>query len=330
MTTTFLLLALAGLVAGGSPADTPHKQSAIAPSLHELTDDEEAELDRTIDRFIDSDIGKLRGEDAKKARQEFDKLGQDAIPALIRGLNKAAKIEGSCPATIIGRKLNTMLRSTEDAELLEFARENIGAGVGRTRHSGLLQEMRVACMLRAGELARRGVSEKTPVSLTTTSEKATRSMTVSELAEAAGKERGPRLKEVLNELGKRKGGEVVSALGTAAASYDTETRQLARDLLESSLRRQGQELVREKLTDDRAEVRAMAARVAADKGWRFGKEVIDLLAEDPEAAVRDAAHQALVKMNKGKDLGPDVKATAAEKTKAVARWREWWAKQDSR
>jgi len=327
MSATFLSLVLTGLVSAGESTDTARKQSAIAPSLHELTDDEEAELDRIIDRFIDGDIGKLRGEDAKKARQEFDKLGQDAIPALIRGLNKAAKIEGSCPATIIGKKLSTMLGSTEDSELLEFARENIGSGVSRTRHSGLLHEMRVACMLRKGELARRGVSEKTPATLTTT-EKPPRSMTVSELAEAAGKDRGPRLKEVLNELGKRKGPEVVSALGTAAASYADDTRQLARDLLERTLRRESQEFVKDRLTDDRAEVRAMAARVAADKGWKFGKEIIELLGEDAEASVRDAAHQALVKMNKGKDLGPDGKATTAEKAEAVARWREWWAKQE--
>jgi hypothetical protein len=220
-----------------------------------------------------------------------------------------------------------MLGSTEDVELLEFARENIGSGVGRTRHSGLLQEMRVACMLRKGELARRGITEKTPAILTTT-EKPPRSMTVSELSEAAGKDRGPRLKEVLNELGKRKGPEVVSALGTAAASYSDDTRQLARDLLERTLRRESQEFVKEKLTDDRAEVRAMAARVAADKGWKFGKEIIDLLAEDAEASVRDAAHQALVKMNKGKDFGPDAKTTTAEKAGAIVRWREWWAKQD--
>jgi hypothetical protein len=329
MTTTFLPFALAGLILAVGPGDTPRKPSAIAPSLHELTDDEEADLDRVIDRFIDSDVGKLRGDEAKKARQEFDTLGQDAIPAMIRGLNKAAKIEGSCPAIIIGKKLSTMLRSSEDLELLEFARENIGAGVGRTRHSGLLQEMRVECMLRKGDLARRGVSERTPASLTTSTDKTPRSMTVGELVEAAGKDRGPRLKEVLNELGKRKGGEVTSALGTAAASYDTEIRTLARDLLESNLRRQGQEFARERLSDDRAEVRAMAARVAADKGWKLGKELIDLLAEDADTSVRDAAHQALVKMNKGKDLGPGAKATAAERKDAVARWRDWWARQDS-
>src|SRR5947209_3385886 len=105
MSATFLSLVLSGLVAAGDLTDTARKQSSIAPSLHELTDDEEAELDRIIDRFIDGDIGKLRGADAKKARQEFGRLGPDAIPALIRGINKAAKIEGSCPATIIAKKL---------------------------------------------------------------------------------------------------------------------------------------------------------------------------------------------------------------------------------
>jgi hypothetical protein len=38
----------------------------------------------------------------------------------------------------------------------------------------------------------------------------------------------------------------------------------------------------------------------------------------------------LVKLSKGKDLGPDAKATLAEKKDAVARWRLWCAGQDSR
>ena len=81
---------------------------------------------------------------------------------MIRGLNKAAKIEGSCPATIIGKKLSKMLAATDDPELLEFARENIGAGVGRSRHSGMLLELRASCTARKGELARRDITEKTP------------------------------------------------------------------------------------------------------------------------------------------------------------------------
>src|SRR6516225_4793947 len=80
------------------PSQTPRKPSPFAPSLPELTQEEENQLDETIDRFIDYDSGKVQGPGAKKAVAEFHKLGPEAIPALIRGLNRAAKIDHSCPA----------------------------------------------------------------------------------------------------------------------------------------------------------------------------------------------------------------------------------------
>jgi hypothetical protein len=325
MSATILSLLLAGVLADDS--QTPRKQSGIAPSLHELTDEEEEALDRLIDRFIAGEVGKLRAEDAKKARLDVEKLGMDAIPALIRGLNKAAKIEGSCPATILAKKLAKMLATTEDVELLEIARENIGLEVGRTSHSGLLADLRVGCSARKAELSRSGITEKTPVTPPRTEIKteikSLRSMSTAELSEIAGKERGPRLKQVLTEISSRKGTEVVSTLGAAAASYDSDTSKLARDLLERNLSRESQEFVKDRLKDDHATVRRAAVRVSADKGWNFAKELIGVLAEDTDADVREEAHQALVKLNRGKDLGPDAKATAAERAKAVQRWREW-------
>ena len=145
----FLTLALAALLAGpGEEARTPRKPHPLAPSLPQLSDEEEAKLDDIIDRFIRADIGLLQGQPALKAQQEFNKLGPEATFALIRGLNRAAKIEHSCPVVVIAKKLGRTLGSTTDAELLEFARENIGLGVGRSRHAGLLQDLRVACMAR--------------------------------------------------------------------------------------------------------------------------------------------------------------------------------------
>jgi hypothetical protein len=325
MSAAILSLLLAGVLADDS--QTPRKQSGIAPSLHELSDEEEEALDRLIDRFIAGEVGKLRAEDAKKARLDVEKLGMDAIPALIRGLNKAAKIEGSCPATILAKKLAKMLASTEDVELLEFGRENIGLEVGRTSHSGLLADLRVGCTARKAELSRSGITEKMPVSPPRTEIKteikSLRSMSTAELSEIAGKERGPRLKQVLTEISSRKGTEVVSTLGAAATSYDSDTSKLARELLERNLGRESQEFVKERLKDDRATVRRAAIRVSADKGWNFGKELINVLSEDTDADAREEAHQALVKLNRGKDLGPDAKATAAERAKAVERWRQW-------
>lgn len=329
MTTTFLTLALAAMMS--ADPDTPRKPSSIAPSLPALTDEEEDKLDAIIDRFIDADTGKLRGDDYKKAVQEFEKLGPEAIPALIRGLNKAAIIEGSCPAVVIAKKLTKMLGATEDRELLEFARENIGAGVGKTRHSAVLQDLRVACMLRKTALARAAKSNPstTPPATSGSGEKALRSMSVGDLAKAAGSERGPRLKEVLTELETRRGDEAIAALGTAAASYEGDVRDLARGLLEKNLVRQGAGVIKEKTKDDRAEVRAAAARVIGAKGLKLGDELIDLLGDD-NAGVREAAHAALVKLGKGADYGPAKDASKEARAEAVKKWRAWWEKQDKR
>jgi hypothetical protein len=163
-----------------------------------------------------------------------------------------------------------------------------------------------------------------------TTAKPPKTLTVAELTSAAGSERGERLKLVLIELEKRQGDEVIGALGSAAAaSYEDETQKLARNLLYRHLSRQKQGVIKEKLKDDRVEVRATAARVAGDKKMRLGDELIDLLTDDQER-VRTAAHQALVSLNKGTDLGPKVKGSEKERSDAVRKWREWWAAQSGK
>jgi hypothetical protein len=44
---------------------------------------------------------------------------------------------------------------------------------------------------------------------------------------------------------------------------------------------------------------------------------------DPQPSVERAAHAALCSLS-GKDFGPRVNATEAEKLEAAARWRKWW------
>ncbi|HEX5271791.1 MAG TPA: hypothetical protein VFW33_14940 [Gemmataceae bacterium] len=324
--TTLLTLTLA-VVISGDP-DTPRKANPLAPSLPLLTDEEEDKLDAVIDRFIKADVGELRGDDYKKALQEFDKIGPEGIPALIRGLNRAATIEGSCPAVVIAKKLAKMLNSSEDRELLQFARENIGAGVGRTRHSGVLAELRVACAVRSTSLARAAKTRPaTPAAPAT--DKTLRTMSAGDLAKAAGTERGARLKEVLTELETRRCEEAITALGAAAGSYEKDVRDLARGLLDKNLVRQGVRVIKERTKDDRAEVRWSAARVIGGKSLKLGDELIDLLGDD-YADVREAAHAALVKLGKGADYGPAKDASAEERAAAVKKWRAWWEKQEKR
>ena len=216
---------------------------------------------------------------------------------------------------LISKKLTTLLMASDDQVLLEFARDEIGAGVVRSRYGSTLQDIRFKCMLRKNALARLAPPRpKGPVVLTT-----------EQLAKAANTERGPRLTVILKELAKRTGKEVVPSLAVAAESYDKDTKKLGQELLDDHLGRQSASQVIEKLEDDSAEVRKSAIRVVADKHADFFGKIIDRLT-DENADVRAEARAALVKKSKTEDFGPTEKATPAEQREAQKKWRGWWAR----
>ena len=97
--TPTLLTAVLAVVFAANPAsdDSLPKVNPLAPSLPYLTLDQEHHLDKVIDRFMAFDTGHLHGEEGKAALQDFQKLGPEAIPALIRGINGAAVMQQSCP-----------------------------------------------------------------------------------------------------------------------------------------------------------------------------------------------------------------------------------------
>jgi HEAT repeats len=317
--TPLLTLTLAVLAADPPAADTPRKPSAYAPSLPQLTKEEEEKDDQIIDRFIQADVGLLRGAEARDAVRDFRALKSDAIPNLIRGLNRAARIEHSCPVVVIAEKLQRMLLASDDQELLQFARDEIGAGVGRSRHQNVLQDLRFQCMLRKNALARRGPPGP----------RGPRLLSNSELVQAASTERGPRLKQVLNELATRRGKEVLDGLTVAATSYDTETKKLGRDLMERHLARQPAAYVKDRLADEQAAVRLAAVRVIGTKFPALAPALIDLLG-DSDAEVRAAAREALVRLSRGQDFGPSPDASTTEREQARQKWRDWWARRATR
>lgn len=330
MNATVLSLVLVLLGSSGDSSDTARarKRSPYAPSLPYLTKEEEQKLDAIIDRFMEADIGLLRGEEAKAATREFARLGPEAIPALVRGLNRSAAIEHSCPVVVIAGKLNKLLMASNDTELLEFVHDNAGAGVGPTRHANVIRELRFRCTMMKNNVARRGTPSTRPTTGTTTPSKSLRVMTVGELARAASTERGPKLRQVLLELSHRKGQEVVDGLSVAAASYDRDTQKLGRSLLDGHLADQSPEVVKEKLKDDKAQVRMSAARVVASKMPTLAGDLIDLLT-DKDAGVRDTAHAALVKVGR-RDYGPPANATDEQREQAQEKWRKWWDRLSSR
>jgi hypothetical protein len=329
MTPTLWTLAAALLLPadGPAPADGPRKLNPFAPSLRLLTPEEEKQLDGVIDRFIRYDTGQLRGDDGVRALREFQKLGPDAIPALIRGLNRSAHIEASCPAVTIGRKLATLLRTTNDPELLDFARENIGLGVIESRHMNVIKDLRLACILRKRALPRQPAAlrstplEPPPANLA--------ELSVSQLLEEALKaERGQRRDHLMTEMDRRRREEVVPVLATVAEDRSNkQTQQQARDLLDHSLGGLSGPDLKAKLKDDLVEVRAAAARVVGQKGLHYEKELIDLV-EDDNADLRQAARLSLIRLNPRTDFGPSRSAGADERAGAVRKWRDWLARQN--
>jgi hypothetical protein len=132
---------------------TPRKPHPLAPSLPETTKEEEDKFDKIIDRFILADTGKLKGPEAKTAMEDFRRLPPESVFALIRGLNRAATLNHSCPALVIAKRLSSQLRSSRDMDLLAFARENMGAGIGPTQYGDVIRDLRLACARRMSTLA---------------------------------------------------------------------------------------------------------------------------------------------------------------------------------
>jgi hypothetical protein len=322
MMTAILTLSLALIPAApqaGKYAD--RERHPLAPSLPQLTEKEEVAIEKIIDRFILYDTGRLKGAEGAKALADFKALGPEATLLLVQGLNKAAQMEFSCPAVLIGKKLLQLLNASEDMDLLDFARENIGAGVTVKRHMGTIKDLKLAAMLRKSALQRAQLAKGGKPG-----EKSLQRMSVAELAAAARKERGPKLVAILTELEKRSGPPVLEALAVAAATAESDTRPTAQALLNRHVGRQDAAALKKNLKHDRTEVRLAAVQAVRSKKLRLGGELIQLLS-DAEEDVRQAARQALVQMSGGTDHGPQPGASESEIAEAVRQWQAWWAKQ---
>ena len=159
MFTVCTLLVMLGADPAPKDSGTPRKPNPLAPSLPELTDKEEAEIDKIVDRFIQADTGKLGGADAKEAIAKFKELGPEATFALIRGFNKSAHISHSSPALTISRKLTSMLRASDDIDLLQYAKENVGVGAKNTKYGDVIREVKLGCSQRISYVKNKPVSQ---------------------------------------------------------------------------------------------------------------------------------------------------------------------------
>jgi hypothetical protein len=103
---------------------------------------QEKDLDEIVERFIQYDIGRLQGEDGKRAVEAFNRLDARAIPALTRGLNRAANLAASCPISVISSRIRALVSTTDDLATLDASLRIIGQGVINTQHLNVLQSVR--------------------------------------------------------------------------------------------------------------------------------------------------------------------------------------------
>ncbi len=286
----------------------------LLPAQAKSEEDQEKKRDAIIDRFILADTGRLAGAEAKKAIAEFDKLGVEAVPALIRGLNRSAKLDHTCPVLMISKKLGKILLACDDEKLIEFARDEIGAGLSKTPHAGTLADLRVRLAMHQNALARRPpIPAGGPGKMTTTA-----------LMRAIPRVRGEQLQSVLRELGQRDEREALIGLTSATNHRDPTIAQLARQMLDEHQSRLSISMLEERMKEGASEVKRSAIRVARDKHLELTLAIIDRLT-DEQPAVRAEARAALKKLSEGKqDFGPEPNANKEKQREAQRRWREWW------
>jgi len=288
----------------------------------------ESRNDQIVDAFILYDIGRLRGPEATQAVRAYNELtGDGAIPSMVRGVNKAARMRQSCPIIVLARKLDGMLRATSDPEMLEYAIRNLdssGTGVHYASYVERLRELaqgelygneRVTLELRAGTTSQLQRAKK-PVD----------QWSYDDLKEAIYQERGTQLVRVLEELMRRKGAEHTVTLAEAIAAVPDDNKELARGLLAQRLARMTDRTLVAKLDDPEIEIRAAAVRAIGYKGSPLYQELAAALRDKPMVA--DHAHQALVKLT-GEDFGPTENAPAMDWYRASKRWEDWAEQQES-
>ena len=296
----------------------PKPNAPIAPSLPALSDADEERLDGIIDRFMLYDTGKLGGAAGSQALAAFQKLGNEAIPALLRGLRKSAELEHSCPVTVIAKKLRLLLGKSEDPELLAFARDEISA-IDSIRYRGLLTDLRVGITRRQADLVRLGITPPKPASPLAR-------LSVDELNRRISLERQEKVLAALGgELATRGEVKASDGLGHLAGSVYPAVQKEGLRLLSVWMEARSAGQAAELLKHGSAQVRLLAARRLLNLRDKRAVDAL-LLLKDPVARVREDLHGELKRIA-GKDLASPGK-TVEEQERAARIWMDWWKQRE--
>jgi HEAT repeat protein len=130
---------------------------------------------------------------------------------------------------------------------------------------------------------------------------------------------------LIDEYKSGDGPEYTDALAQALPKLPAEVAKEARRALIDRMKRMSSKTLRDKLTDENAEVRRAAANACANKGDRELIPNLIAVVVDEDPAVAKAAGFALNELT-GQDFGPRDSSTTSARASAQRDWQEWWAK----
>jgi hypothetical protein len=264
------------------------------------------------------------------ARQGLDNLPPMSVPALVRGINCTAQshLGFTEPFSCLNLKLRTLVQDSEDVPSLSYAAVNLGAGISEgSPFWATVQRMRSQILTNSTfldrmilELQQSILAKKQFVKTMSTFVTNKKDLTnllslVSPICH--GDHISPHFKQFQkNQV------DLQYLLFIKTQKMFSKTQDVFQQMWNKP-----NPFIVEKLKDADPLVRWVAVNIISRKRIPAEKELIELLS-DPVAEVREAAHQALVRLSRGTDFGPRLMDSPAKIQQASKRWTAWLEMQE--
>ncbi len=330
--------------------------TAAAPAQTPELGDRDAAYDAAVQNFIQYDIGNIRDRAAiERIRARFNAIrSDDAVPALVRGLNTATRMRASCPITALAGKLRGILGLSKDPEVGTYVLRHLEKRqiAGYTHHINAVFDSAEQQIIRiqAQELAaaqRKRRFEEQGQRLAYVPGRRLTELAVRDPGPDAAQE-PPHDSAATGPMGTSRKGAATDARERSAslARPPAARSRTITELIDGLSDRSTQlgaldELYRRASANDAAAVAAHAESIARvlkhgdDAAQESAARLLGLLRSatavpalidalaDSSPPVRSAAATALARTTR-QLFGPSDNATASEIAESIARWRDWW------
>lgn len=279
---------------------------------------------KLINDFIKWDIGALRGARAKDVPSKFNALnGSDAIPALVAGVEKAAKMRQSCPIMVLASKLSSLLAGCDDPNVVARAERELSK-TGKSHWGSYITGIRNVARNRAKMLPKPSKRSKAGKDPSTTTGHMFSGGGSQSLAEVLEQRRIKRLLSKVNGMSTAELLKVVASddpmmrVAALGAFQRRASGATGRQMLKSRL-----SSITQALKSPNEEVRIAAAQLLGGLGDRRAVPDLIGLIPDDSKRVRMEAVNALRAITYRR-FGPTYDSSEDECRAEAGKWKEWW------